>query len=84
MLGRTPFLKPPDALVDQAQSVLESAGYESPPADVFWAFALDSDYLRYLKNGGAPARTDPYGAGRPPFTTSITAPVPTYSIRSEL
>jgi hypothetical protein len=65
MLGRTPFLKPPDALVDRAQSVLESAGYVSPPADVFWAFALDSDYLRYLKNGGALARTDPYGAGLP-------------------
>lgn len=46
---RAPFDKPPDVLIDRAQSHLNALGYRDLPVDTASGFTLRDDYMRYAR-----------------------------------
>ena len=54
LYGRTvlfrlvPLPKPPDALIDRVQTILETAGYPPEAADTAYSFDVDQDFLAHM------------------------------------
>ncbi|HET6371751.1 MAG TPA: serine/threonine-protein kinase [Candidatus Polarisedimenticolia bacterium] len=64
---RVPLDKPPEVLLEEARNILARVGYDAPPVDTYWAFAEDSDYLRYLSRTDKTAgRWNRLATARPP------------------
>jgi hypothetical protein len=64
-LSRAAPDKPPEVLVDRAQQVLETLGYDSHAVASRWEFTLDSDLLRYGRSRHDAATTADPVTGRP-------------------
>jgi serine/threonine-protein kinase len=45
---RVPLEKPPEALAERAQNILQSVGYAEPPVDTAMGFYEGTDFLRYI------------------------------------
>ncbi|HYL72908.1 MAG TPA: serine/threonine-protein kinase, partial [Bryobacteraceae bacterium] len=54
LLAKTPFPKPPAALEQKAQSLIESLGYSEPPRDHASGFSYDENYHRYAEKQEKP------------------------------
>jgi serine/threonine protein kinase len=55
LLTKTPFPKPPAALEQRAQDVIESLGYTEPSRDRAYGFLYAKDYQRYAEKQEKPA-----------------------------
>jgi uncharacterized SAM-binding protein YcdF (DUF218 family) len=55
LLAKTPFPKPPAALEQKAQDVIQSLGYTEPPTDRAYGFLYTKDYQRYAEKQEKPA-----------------------------
>lgn len=64
-LSRADPDKPPEVLIDRAQQVLETLGYDSRGAASRWEFTLDADLLRYVRTQHDVATTGDPVTGRP-------------------
>jgi serine/threonine-protein kinase len=66
LLRKVPLEKPPEALEDEARTLVKRIGYEAPPTDRISGFAIDEDYQSYVeKNDPSPSRWDGLETGRP-------------------
>ena len=54
LLAKTPFPKPPAALEQKAQILIESLGYTDPPRDHASGLSYDQDYHRYAEKQEKP------------------------------
>jgi hypothetical protein len=64
-LSRATPDKPPEVLVDRAQQVIDTLGYDSRGAASRWEFTVDGDLLRYARTEHDVAATGDPIAGRP-------------------
>jgi serine/threonine protein kinase len=55
LLAKTPFPKPPAALEQKAQDVIQSLGYTEPPTDRAYGFDYDTDCQGYAEKQEKPA-----------------------------
>jgi serine/threonine-protein kinase len=59
--------KPPDVLVNDAQSILAQIGHDAEPVDVAYGFAENREYLNYIQeNDNSPDRWERLRSGWPP------------------
>ncbi len=49
LVSYLPFGEAPEVLVSNAREMIKKFGYETPPVDTAWGFALDNNYLRNIQ-----------------------------------
>ena len=75
LIRLVPFEKPPVVLEDRARSILESAGYTTPPKDEASGLSWNGDFLRWV-------RAERRGADRWAWLPTGRAPAVTFYHRS--
>ena len=67
IVGRVPFDKGPDVLIDRAERMIASLGYPGAPGDQASGFSTAGDYTGWLwRTRSGPTRWDSISIGNPP------------------
>jgi Protein kinase domain len=85
LLGRVPLDKPPAELAIRAGDLVNRLGYDELPRDTAYGFAVDKEYLRYVRETEAsPTRWDGLKTGQPAAVHFWYRQSPQYLFAGEL